>query len=866
MLNLNSRTLRLSLRVLLLLLGSYIQPVFGITNLMPEDDSSQIIRSEYLVDLSGKASVDDIRKPSNEDQWQAIREDTPNFGYQKSPYWYRFEIKNASQNHKEQIIEISYPLLDYVDFYQLSEGELVQAIHIGDRKPYSERIIDHPNLLLPVSIAAGETHQIFMRVITNGAHQVPLSISDATSLFIRLGKEDALHATYYGVVSVIIFFNLMIFIALREKQYLYYALAALSYMLFFAVMKAKLFPHFFSNTPAVHHALILILIPLSLLLSTLFVREFLRPEQYSKTLKLMVNSIIVVCLMCLLGTLVLDAQTSIKLSVICAGPISFTLFIIGPTLGFMGNRMAWIYTLAWSTLMSGATITALSKQGLIASSFFTEYGMQLGSAMELFILNAALASRFYQEHRQRIAAQESSLSEQIERRQAEQKLLTKSLLDPTTLLPNRSCFEEQANMEIKARGYKRLAICVIQILRYPEISRTLGHQNTDLMQVDVGQKLNAFMESLPGIVKIKGPTEEAFVCSLEPGTFVMLVEADDAERQAEEVNETLRKMKAPIEFKEMRLELRPAIGVAVYPEHGRNTEKLLRHAQLAAESSEAFERHLSYYRPEYDQYNERRLMMVSELKEAIHDDHLALYFQPKYSLNENQVVGIEALVRWNHKRYGLIRPDEFIEIAEKTGIIKTLTRWVVSRALRVQNQLKEKGHDLNISINLSALNLRENDLIDFLRSQIEEHDSDPTRVFLELTETSMMENPLDAIEVLKQLRELGLQIAIDDFGAGYSSLAYLKVLPATEIKIDKSLISGVCGNEGSDLIAEATISMCHKLNYSVVAEGVENEETLEHLRKLGCDKIQGYLLTPPLPFEKVLAWLDRFESDQRNVS
>jgi EAL domain-containing protein (putative c-di-GMP-specific phosphodiesterase class I)/GGDEF domain-containing protein len=843
-----------------------MRPALGITNVMPNGDESRIIRSEYLVDRTAKLGVDEVRLSSKETEWKAISEDTPNFGYQKYPYWYRYELKNDTTSLKEQIIEISYPLLDYVDFYEFENGELLQEIHIGDREPYSKRIIDHPNLLLPVSIEAGETHQIYMRVITNGAHQVPLSISDATSLFIRLGKEDALHATYYGVVSVIIFFNLMIFIALREKQYLYYSLSALCYMLFFAVMKAKLFAHFFPNTPAVHHALMLTLIPLSLLLSALFSREFLRPEKYSKTLGFLVNAIILVTAACLVGTLVLDAQTSLKVSVLCAIPIGVILFILGPTLGFMGNKMAWVYTLAWSTFMFGVTITALSKQGLVASSFITEYGMQLGSALELFILNAALASRFYQEHRQRIAAQEISLSEHIERRGAEQRLLSKSLLDQTTQLPNRSCFEQQANLEIESRDKTRLAICVIEILRYPEISRTLGHQNTDLMQVEVGRKLNALMADLPGIIKIKGPTEEVFICSLQPGSFVMMVEADLAERQTAQSNETLKRVMQPIEFMEMRLELRPAIGVAVYPEHGKDTEALLRHAQVAADSSEAFERHLSYYRPEYDQYNERRLMMVSELKEAIRDDHLALYFQPKYSLKESRVVGIEALVRWNHARYGLIRPDEFIEIAEKTGLIRTLTRWVVSHALSAQQLLKNEGHDLNMSINMSALNLKEGDLIEFLGTQITEHGSDPQRVFLELTETSMMENPLDAIEVLTKIRELGLQIAIDDFGAGYSSLAYLKSLPATEIKIDKSLISGICGNGGSDTIAEATINMCHELEYSVVAEGVENEETLEHLSNLGCDKIQGYLLTPPLPYEKILAWLDKSESDNREVS
>ena len=266
----------------------------------------------------------------------------------------------------------------------------------------------------------------------------------------------------------------------------------------------------------------------------------------------------------------------------------------------------------------------------------------------------------------------------------------------------------------------------------------------------------------------------------------MLVDADVAESDQSLVNRLIKRTIQPIEFMEMRLELRPVIGVAVCPEHGVNAVSLLRHAQVAADSSEAFERHLSYYKPEYDQYNARRLMMVSELKEAIRDDHLSLYFQPKLNLETNSFDGVEALVRWNHPRYGLVRPDEFIEIAEETGIIRLLTRWVATKAFEEQKRFKDQGYDLNMSINISALNLRESDLIHFLKEQQALFGFDPETIFIELTETSMMAHPLDAIEVLEQISQLGMKVSIDDFGAGYSSLAYLKALPASEIKIDKS--------------------------------------------------------------------------------
>ena len=721
--------------------------------------------------------------------------------------------------------------------------------------------------MFPIRLDPGESRDFYLRAQTEGSQLVPLKLWQGTDLFIQLGKEDALHATYFGVVSVIIFFNLLIFIALREKAYLYYSLAACMYMLFFAIMRAKLYPFIFSESPAFHHILLLLLPASCLLFSALFAKEFLQPKLYSKSLDLVMKVIIGIALCCLSGVLFLDAQTSLKFSVTAVVPGTFALFLLGPILGFMGNRMAWVYTAAWSMFMVGAAaITALSKQGLMPVSFVTEYGMQIGSAIELFILNAALASRFYREHKQRIAAQEAQLHENTVRREAEQKLLNKSMSDPITALPNRSCFEQQVHKALDAREDKRLAVCVIEVLRYPEVSRTLGHHNTELMLVEVAKHLNETMSKLPGIRDIAAPLGKAKVCALEHGSFGMLVDADIAEKDIPLVNRLLKQTIQPIEFMEMRLELRPVIGVAVCPEHGVNAVTLLRHAQVAADSSEAFERHLSYYKPEYDQYNARRLMMVSELKEAIKEDHLSLYFQPKYNLSKDCVDGLEALVRWNHPRYGLVRPDEFIEIAEQTGIIRNLTRWVANKAFSEQQRFKEQGFDLNMSINISALNLRESDLLQFLKEQQAEFDFDPASIFIELTETSMMAHPLDAIEVLEQISALGMNVSIDDFGAGYSSLAYLKALPASEIKIDKSLVFGICSHESDRLIAQATIDMCHKLGFKVVAEGVENEVTLKRLQELGCDNVQGYFFTPPLPFEKLIDWLNARQNERLNVS
>lgn len=852
--------------LMVLVLAFGIGRAYSADNYLLDGQDSSIIKVEYRRDQSKVMTLEDIRQPIIDSPWLTLEEDYANVGYQSVPYWYRFSIVNPKSKRVNQIIDISYPLLDNVDIYGFKEGELVQEVHLGDRLPYANRLIDHPHFLIPIELEAKEKITYYVRVITQGSHLFPIKLWDSNELFVSLSKEDELHAIYFGVVSIIIFFNLLIFIALKEKMYLYYALSALAFLLFFAVMRAKLYPIIFSSLPSFHHTLLLLLPPSCILFSALFSRELLKPEKYLPSMKWLFTFLVFISWVAFLGVFTLDGQTSLKLSVLSAIPSCFALFLIGPVFGFKGNKMAWLYSLAWGTFMLGATITAASKQGFIPVTFVTEYGMQIGSAIELFILNAALAYRFHTEHQGRITAQSAQLKEQKDKQETERKLLIKSMTDSVTNLPNRACFEANLQNILDKGIQQRVAVCVVEIHRFNEINRTLGHHNTDLLMAEIGHHFDDLLSKLPGLKIIESIAMSANICALEQGSFGLLLDADTAKFNEDVVRLIIKKMTQPIVFKEMRIELRPLVGVAIYPEHGKSSASIIRHAQVAADMPEALDHAISIYRPEHDQYNTRRLMMVSELKQAIEKNHLELFFQPKLDLKTREITGLEALVRWHHERYGLVFPDEFIPLAEETGIIKSLTRWVIKSAFEAQKKFKNQGYDYTMSINISALNLKESDLVVYLKEEIYTAGIHSHKVCLELTETAMMANPLNAIEVLERLRRLGLFISIDDFGAGYSSLAYLKSLPASEIKIDKSLISGICDDINSDMVAKAAIDMCRALGFKVVAEGVENTAVLNRLVELGCDTIQGYILTRPLPYPELISWIEGNLQDKRFVS
>lgn len=847
--------LSILLRVLMCVCAAQVWAEPRLETFLPGDQQSVVVKVEYLQDTRAEFSLDDVRHEVSADQWQAVVEDYANFGYRPYPYWYRFALSNPGDEAVGQVLEISYPLLDEIDMYRIDGTGEVKLIQTGDRKPFSQRPVAHPHFLFPVNLQAGERQEFYLRVMTRGSQLVPLNLWQEIPLFVKLSNEDQLHAIYFGIVIVIVFFNLLIFISLREMLYFYYSASTLLFMLFFAIMRAKLFPHVLPNVPEFHHFLLLILPGSCLLFAALFTREFLNIRDYSLRLNRVVNLIIGVAIICIAGVFVLDNQTSLEFSVLCAIPGTFALLLMGPILAILGNPMAWVYTIAWGTFMFGTTVTAMSKHGFLPVSFVTEYGMQIGSALEVFILNAALAYRFYREHKEKVAAQEAKLEAHSQRREAELKLLQASMTDPVTMMPNRTCFEQRIHEALETRGKDRLAVCAIEIVRFAEISKTLGHQNTDLLMCEVAQHFNRLMTDVPGIMAVQGPAFMSYVCTLESGSFGFMLNADVAASGVDRINEIIRAMATPIDFKEMRIELQPVIGVATCPEHGLNASTLLRHARVAADTSEARERYLSHYRPEQDQYNARRLMMISELKEAINQGDLELYFQPKLDLKAQKITGVEALVRWHHPRYGLVRPDDFIAIAEQTGVIRALTRWVLREAFAAQTKFARAELDLVMSVNLSAVNLREPDLYDFLRNALNDYSLQPDRVSLELTETSMMRDPLEAIATLSRIRSLGIGISIDDFGTGYSSLAYLQDMPADEIKIDKSLVAAMDAHQQGMAVLEKTIAMCHELNFLVVAEGVENEAMLFALQDLNCDLVQGYLLTPPLPFDRLLEWL-----------
>ncbi|MFQ5488864.1 MAG: putative bifunctional diguanylate cyclase/phosphodiesterase [Gammaproteobacteria bacterium] len=418
--------------------------------------------------------------------------------------------------------------------------------------------------------------------------------------------------------------------------------------------------------------------------------------------------------------------------------------------------------------------------------------------------------------------------------------------DGLTELPNRVLFSDRAQQALASaqRDKYPVAILMLGLHDFKEINTTLGHYNGDRLLKHVAARLTSVVRGSDTVARLGGD---------EFG--ILLPRIGDQQDGSKLGQKLIRALEMPFELDGLSIGIQASIGIALHPLHGGDADTLLQRAHVAMNAARKNNSGIMNYEEDLDQHSPQRLTLMGELRQAIARDELLLHFQPKVDIHRQRLTGVEALVRWQHKQHGLIGPDEFIPLAERTGLIKPLTQWVLKQALRQQRSWLESGMDIGIAINLSAQSLLDQDLPDMLAGMLASYEVPHQRLTLEITESAMMQDPQRTQEILKQLNKMGLHLSIDDFGTGYSSLAYLSKLPVDEIKIDKSFVMSMSENENNAMIVRTTIDLAHNLNLKVIAEGVEDQQTLEMLQTMGCDHVQGYHVSRPMAAEKLAAWL-----------
>jgi diguanylate cyclase (GGDEF)-like protein/PAS domain S-box-containing protein len=432
-----------------------------------------------------------------------------------------------------------------------------------------------------------------------------------------------------------------------------------------------------------------------------------------------------------------------------------------------------------------------------------------------------------------------------ERKLAQEALEHQALHDSLTDLPNRALLHDRVQQAILSahRTGTPVALLLMDLDRFKEINDTFGHHYGDLLLEQFGPRLHDVLRESDTIARLGGDE------------FAILLPGTDEHGAIHVAEKILAVLGQPFDVEGHSLDVAASIGITLYPEHGADANTLLQRADVAMYHAKRTDTGYAIYAAEHDEYSPDRLTLIGELRQAIEQDQLLLHYQPKVNLKTERIAGVEALVRWQHPERGIIPPDQFIPLAEHTGIIRSLTAWVLNRALRQWRDWHQAGLDLSVAVNLSARSLHDPNLITTIASCLKTWSVPADRLEVELTESTLMADPVRGSEVLMRLHEMGVKLAIDDFGTGYSSLAYLKQLPIDEIKIDKSFVLEMLANDRDGFIVRSVADLGHSLGLDVVAEGVEDQQTLRLLTLMGCDIAQGYHLSRPLPSEELFSWV-----------
>lgn len=431
-----------------------------------------------------------------------------------------------------------------------------------------------------------------------------------------------------------------------------------------------------------------------------------------------------------------------------------------------------------------------------------------------------------------------------ERKNADETIRYLAYYDILTDLPNRTLFQDRLDQAVLAakREHKPLVLLVMDLDRFKEVNDSLGHYAGDLLLREAGHRLRYGMRASDTVGRLGG---DEFALLL-PG-----VDREGATVAAVKVREMLEQ---PFIIEGQSLGVEASVGIALYPEHGEDAATLLRRADVAMYAAKTGNLGQAVYDRTQDQHSPARLALLNDLHEALEESQLVLHYQPRVNLRSRRVSGVEALVRWQHPLYGLLPPEQFIPLAEQTGVIKSLSLWVLKAALSQAQAWRDAEFDSAVAVNLTMRNLQDPQTPDTIQGLLAEIGLDGRWLTVEITEDTVMSNAARALETLTRLRAMGVRIAIDDFGTGYSSLGYLKRLPVDELKIDQSFVRDMATDQNSSAIVRATIDLGHNLGLQVVAEGVEDEPTLDLLSRLGCDEAQGYYFSRALPPSDFLHW------------
>ncbi len=790
-------------------------------------------------------SIESLLRRQQDHDWHPLPASVNSLGYQNKPTWFRVDLLNVTGRTIERLVVINAPVIEQVDFYRVENGMVTERYSFGNNRPYTMRLLDHPKYLAPFPLEPGRRVELYFKVRSKRVMMLPLEIWQDRAFFTFDRHSNYWKWSSFGIIVFAILFNLVIYLTLREAAYLYYVLFTSFALLVNMNLQGVGFELLWPSMPQFNSHPV-VLVPLMAAAMSEFTRQFLTLEARARQLiaGLTVLNLLVIPLMPFV-----DAVTANAIGVFAA-LISFILITcVGYLSALQRQPGALTFSIAISATLLGGFIVVARGRGWLPANEFTNSAFQLGIAVEAITLSMAIAARIYGEKMQRLQAKEQAAALLQQRLQAERKLIEQASRNPLTQLPNQQPLMKAIQALIEREPREHFALWCMELRNARELEITLGSEKLVELLRSYAHRFEQFLASMEH--NSAGPIE-AKVYALQHDTLAFLSPADRTFDLRKRLEKQIQK---PEQLDGIMVHLLPTAGLAIFPTHASDADTLLSRAQLALNSTSNINRIVTFS-SESEALGRERMQQLLQLEPALANGDMRLHLQPKVRLNEMQIGGFEALIRWYHPEHGIVPPHRFIPLAERTGLINIVTLWVIEQAVLTLKRFKEAGYGyISLSVNISALDLSmpgfEKRVLDLLA----EANIDPGKLCLELTESAALQDLEVAKNKLTLLNQHGIRLSMDDFGTGYSSLVLLQELALDELKIDRSLLNRAHESASQRRILSVAVDIGKTLQLECVCEGIETLGMLELVREMGCEWGQGYLFAGPMQIDDALQLL-----------
>ncbi len=769
---------------------------------------------------------------------------SPHFGYSAGPVWLHVELHADAQVRPDWVIELNHPLFREIDAWLIDDRGQGQHFRGGHAVPASEWPISHRVFAFPLVITSGETLDLYMRLAGDSSLQAPLLAWTESAFLQERGTVNIWLGFTYGLVFALLAYNLLLYFGLRDINYIYYVAYVTSLLLALLTVHGVAYQYLWPWASHWAHVAAPTLGAAGHIAALAFARSFLQmPARMPRADRLVMIPLIMVLALVSLLALTGGARLANQIVAPLLVGITVVLFTVGVISWRQGLAQARYFVLAWTVLLAGISLYALRAMGVVPNVFITEYGLMFGAWVELLLLSFALA------HRMRLVQEER---ETVQER-AEQALYRRAYEDQITRLPNRRYLQKSLQELIDEFGPDSAhGLIMVQPDRFHVLLEGRGYKTGDRLLRLLGSRLGRIARELDDDASAGANIVGRFSGPI----FAILVSDIDNQAMRLFVDRLSAALVEPIRSQGREYHFDFNIACTVFPQDGNDAQALFRNARAALSYGAQKINGTIWFNESMRGAAEDQLEMEEALRMAPALGEFEMLYQPVIDLQSGQMSSMEALVRWRHDGR-LISPEEFIPVAESAGLISDIGRWLMEQVCwQILNWRQQGVPVLPVAVNISAVQFSHPDFVTEVCSAVRAVGINPGDIELEITETAAMDQIEPVLERMRALREAGFVLVMDDFGTGHSSMAHLQRFPIQKVKIDRNFIQALDAEGPESAIAERILELAHAMGLRCVAEGVETQEQLQQLQAMGCDYVQGFYFSQPVPPEKIPAVLE----------